>query len=72
MGILYELGDHPVIDLMMRRGERCPRLAYRCPCCGGELSPEEPVYLGDEGVIGCAACVCAIEAQDALGPDDAA
>lgn len=45
---------------------------YRCPNCGGELAPEEPVYMGDEGVIGCAACIYSIEAQDALGPDDAA
>lgn len=68
----YPLEDHPVIKLFEQIGERPPYIRYRCPCCGEELEPEEMVYLGDEGIIGCTACICCAEAQDALGPDKAA
>lgn len=72
MGTLYDFNDHPVIEQLMRTGDLREYETYRCPCCGGDLSPEEFVFLGDEGVIGCGACICTAEAQDALGPDTAA
>lgn len=72
MSSIYELGDHPVIDLLMREGHVRRHETYRCPCCGGELEPEERLYLDSDGVVGCEACVTVMEAQDLLGPDPAA
>lgn len=72
MTCIDELGDHPVINLLMRTGVYRSEETYRCPCCGGDLSPEEHVYLDNEGIVGCEACLCVMEAQDILGPDSAA